>query len=87
MSDDPEMQPEKVGDVTLKLPKTKMHNFAQNVILKSGQALLLSGYLQANNTSNKQGVGSPGFFGLGGGYNAEKGDTILVIVITPTLLG
>ncbi|WNI61126.1 PilN family type IVB pilus formation outer membrane protein (plasmid) [Enterobacter asburiae] len=87
MSDDPEMQPEKVGDVTLKLPKTKMHNFAQNVILKSGQALLLSGYLQANNTANKQGVGSPGFFGLGGGYNAERGDTILVIVITPTLLG
>ncbi|OVZ88334.1 PilN family type IVB pilus formation outer membrane protein [Yersinia kristensenii] len=85
MSDDPDMQAEKVGDVTLKLPKTKMQNFAQNVILQSGQALLLSGYQQANNHASKQGVGSSSFFGLGGGANGEKGDTILVMLITPTL--
>lgn len=87
MSDDPDMQPENIGDVTLKLPKTKMHNFAQNVILRTGQTLLLSGYQQANNAASKQGVGSAGFFGLGGGGNGEKGDTILVMLITPTLLG
>jgi type IVB pilus formation R64 PilN family outer membrane protein len=86
MSDDPDMQPENVGDVTLKLPKTKMQNFAQNVILQSGQALLLSGYQQANNNASKQGVGSSSFFGLGGGANGEQGDTILVMLITPTLL-
>lgn len=87
MSDDPDMQPENIGEVTLKLPKTKMHNFAQNVILRTGQTLLLSGYQQANRSVNKQGVGSPGFFGLGGGSNGETGDTILVMLITPTLLG
>lgn len=85
MSDEPEMQTEKVNEVTLKLPKIKMQNFGQNVILQSGQALLISGYQQSNNASNKQGVGSPGFFGLGGGANAENSDTILVILITPTL--
>lgn len=86
MSDDPEMQTEKIGDVTLKLPKTKMQNFAQNVILDSGQALLISGYQQANNAANSQGVGSPSFFGLGGGANGQNNDTMLVILITPTLL-
>jgi len=87
MSDDPDMQPEKVGEVTLKLPKTKMHNFAQSTILRSGQTLLLSGHNQESNSVNRQGVGSPGFFGLGGGVNGENNDAILVILITPTLLG
>lgn len=87
MSDDPDMQPEKVGDVTLKLPKTKMHNFAQSTILRSGQTLLLSGHNQQSNSVNRQGVGSPGFFGLGGGVSGENGNAILVILITPVLLG
>lgn len=86
MSDDPDMQPEKVGEVTLKQPKTKMFNQAQTVVMRSGQSLLLSGYMQSSSASKRQGVGSPGFFGLGGGANAEAGNTIVVIMITPTLM-
>ena len=87
LSDDPEMQSEKVGEVNLKLPKTKMHNFAQSTILRSGQTLMLSGHNQLSDSVNRQGVGSPGFFGLGGGANGEKNKTMLVILITPVILG
>lgn len=87
LSDEPDMQAENIGEVALKLPKTKLHNVAQNVILRSGQSLLLSGHQQTGNSSGKQGVGTPGFFGLGGGASMENSDTILVMLITPTLLG
>jgi type IVB pilus formation R64 PilN family outer membrane protein len=87
LSDDPDMQSEKVGEVNLKLPKTKMHNFAQSTILRSGQTLMLSGHNQLSNTINRQGVGSPGFFGLGGGTNGEDNKAMLVILITPVILG
>jgi type IVB pilus formation R64 PilN family outer membrane protein len=87
LSDDPDMQSEKVGDVTLKLPKTKMHNFAQSTILHSGETLLLSGHNQLSNTVNRQGVGSSGFIGLGGGINGEDNKSMLLILITPVILG
>ncbi|UJT80926.1 PilN family type IVB pilus formation outer membrane protein (plasmid) [Edwardsiella piscicida] len=85
LSDDPDMQSEKVGEVTLKLPKTKINNFAQSTLLHSGQTLLLSGHYKQGNSVNRQGVGSPGFFGLGGGITGEKDNAMLVILITPTL--
>lgn len=87
MSDDPTMRSFTSGETTVELVKTKLKTFNQKVILKSGQTLVLSGFQQVNNSATKQGVGSTGFFGLGGGANGEKDDTMLVMLITPTLLG
>ncbi len=87
MSDEPTMRSFTSGDSTVELVKTKMKTFNQKVILKSGQTLVLSGFQQVNNSATKQGVGSAGFFGLGGGLNGEKDDNMLVMLITPTLLG
>jgi type IVB pilus formation R64 PilN family outer membrane protein len=87
MSDEPTMRSFTSGDSTVELVKTKLKTFNQKVILKSGQTLVLSGFQQVNNSATKQGVGSAGFFGLGGGLNGEKDDNMLVMLITPTLLG
>lgn len=86
MSDDPTSRTFTSGESSIELMKTRLKTFNQRVILSSGQTLVLSGFQQVNNTSGKQGVGSPSFFGLGGGANGQKDDTMLVILITPTLL-
>ena len=87
MSDDPTMRSFTSGSSTVELVKTRLKTFNQKAILKSGQTLVMSGFQQVNNSATKQGVGTPGFFGLGGGADGEKDDTMLVILITPTLLG
>lgn len=86
MSDDPTSRTFTSGKSSIELMKTRLKTFNQRVILSSGQTLVLSGFQQVNNTSGKQGVGSASFFGLGGGANSQKDDTMLVILITPTLL-
>lgn len=86
MSDDPTSHTFTSGESSIELMKTRLKTFNQRVILSSGQTLVLSGFQQVNNTSGKQGVGSASFFGLGGGANGQKDDTMLVILITPTLL-
>ena len=86
MSDDPTSRTFTSGESSIELMKTRLKTFNQRVILSSGQTLVLSGFQQVNNTSGKQGVGSASFFGLGGGANGKKDDTMLVILITPTLL-
>lgn len=86
MSDDPTSRTFTSGESSIELMKTRLKTFNQRVILSSGQTLVLSGFQQVNNTSGKQGVGSASFFGLGGGANGQKDDTMLVILITPTLL-
>jgi len=86
MSDDPTSRTFTSGKSSIELMKTRLKTFNQRVILSSGQTLVLSGFQQVNNTSGKQGVGSASFFGLGGGANGQKDDTMLVILITPTLL-
>ncbi|CFQ66699.1 PilN family type IVB pilus formation outer membrane protein [Yersinia similis] len=86
MSDDPTSRTFTSGESSIELMKTRLKTFNQRVILSSGQTLVLSGFQQVNNTGSKQGVGSASFFGLGGGANGQKDDTMLVILITPTLL-
>lgn len=87
MSDDPTMRTFTSGTSSIELMKTRLKTFTQRVIMKSGQTLVLSGYQELSNKADHQGVGSYRFFGLGGGANAEKGKTQLVILITPVILG
>lgn len=86
MSDDPVLRTVTSGTASSEMAKTNLKNSSQKVILKSGQTLLLSGFQQVNDSASKQGVGSAGFFGLGGGASGDKDDTMLVMLITPTLL-
>lgn len=87
MSDEPTSRTFTSGKSSIELMKTRLKTFNQRVILSSGQTLVLSGFQQVNHTGKKQGTGSSSFFGLGGGADGQKNDTMLVILITPTLLG
>lgn len=87
MSDDPTMRTFTSEKTSVELMKTRLKTFTQRVIIQSGQTLVLSGYQSLNNTANRQGVGSFRFFGLGGGANGENNKTMLVILITPVILG
>ncbi|WP_183046799.1 PilN family type IVB pilus formation outer membrane protein [Salmonella enterica] len=87
MSDDPTFRTFTSGDSSIELMKTKMKVFSQRTMLQTGQTLVLSGFQQLNDTGDKQGVGSASFWGLGGGADATNDKTMLVILITPTLVG
>lgn len=86
ISDEPTLRTFTSGNSSIELMKTQLKTLTQRVILRSGQALVLSGFQQINNKSHQQGVGSAAFFGLGGGAKAQKDDSLLLIIITPTLI-
>lgn len=86
LSDSPTRRTFTSGDSSVELLKTKLKTVNQRVNMKSGQTIVLSGFQQGSRKGSKQGVGSANFFGLGGGYNGENDNTLLVILITPTIL-
>jgi type IVB pilus formation R64 PilN family outer membrane protein len=59
----------------------------QSVRLKTGQTLVLSGFEQDSLRSDHRGIGSPGFQAAGGGRKGTERRTILVITVTPRVLG
>jgi len=73
------------GQVTAEAPETSSRTFSQQVALRSGQTVVLSGYTQDSDTGNKTGVGEPGFMGLGGGFSRTGKREVLVILITPII--
>lgn len=88
MSDDPTMRTVPQGEKSsVELMKTRLKTFTQRVNMKSGQTLILSGYEQLNNTADHQGVGSPRFFGMGGGASGSENRTQLVMFVTPIIQG
>ncbi len=67
-------------------PVIESRGFSQEVSLKSGESLVLTGYERVENTAEKTGVGSADNSLLGGGAVAGKTRTILVIILTPVVL-
>ncbi len=74
------------GDgIRLEVPDTKSKSVQQEVKMRSGQTMIMSGYEVEKESVNQQGTGSPGFFGLGGGFDRSKDREVLVVVITPII--
>lgn len=67
-------------------PIIETRGFTQEVALKSGESLILSGYERVENNANKTGVGSADNSLLGGTAIAEKTRSLLVIILTPVVL-
>ncbi len=67
-------------------PVIESRGFTQEVALKSGESLVLTGYERVENSAEKQGVGSATNSLFGGTAKAEKNRTILVIILTPVVL-
>ena len=67
-------------------PIIETRGFTQEVAMKSGESLILSGYERVENEAEKTGVGSPDNSLLGGTAIAKKNRSILVIILTPVVL-
>lgn len=74
------------GQSSVQLPSLQMARFEQSVSLKPGETLVLTGMRQVTATTTNNGVGSPYMPLLGGGVDAQKGDTVLAVVISARLL-
>ena len=67
-------------------PKIESRGFTQEVALKSGESLVLTGYERVENDADKTGVGSAEDSLLGGCATATKSRSVLVIILTPVVL-
>lgn len=74
------------GTTAMEMPYTKLRSLSQRVNLRDGQTLVLTGFEQTNTTANKEGSFTPGNFLFGGGRDAAKKRTTLVVLITPVLM-
>jgi hypothetical protein len=75
------------GGSAIETPELDTRNFLQRVAMKSGETLVISGFEQFEDGIKGQGVGNPGNFLFGGGYKAETGKEVIVILITPITMG
>ncbi len=67
-------------------PIIEERGFSQEVALKSGETLVLSGYERVETSSQKEGLGAINNNILGGKQNVDKSRSIVVILITPIVL-
>jgi len=77
---------ESQGGEYIQNPIIESRGFSQEVSLKSGESLVLTGYERVENTASKTGVGSATNSLLGGSAQAGKVRSILVIILTPVIL-
>ncbi|MEX0446567.1 PilN family type IVB pilus formation outer membrane protein [Xenorhabdus sp. SGI246] len=67
----------------IEAPDIDTRSLQQRVWLKPGQTLIMSGFEQNINNSNRQGIGSPHNILLGGALSGAKSKQIFVITVTP----
>lgn len=71
---------------TVQLPKMQSRGFMQEIAMKSGSTLVLTGFEQVSNNINSTGIGKAKMGLLGGSsYNQNKRD-VMVILVTPEVL-
>lgn len=70
----------------MQLPEIARTNFEQQVVLATGQTLVLAGFERTRSETLDQGVGNARFLGLGGRRTAEQSRLTTVVFITPRLL-
>ena len=71
---------------TVQLPKMQLRGFMQEIAMKSGSTLVLTGFEQVVDTVNSSGIGEAKMNLLGGrAYDKTRRD-IMVILITPEVL-
>lgn len=76
-----------IGDESnlIEIPEVASRTFSQKVRLKSGETLILSGFDQTGNNTNKSGVGSPRNWLFGGGRRSTHSREVIVVLITPVV--
>lgn len=74
------------GGEYIQNPIIESRGFSQEVALKSGESLVLTGYERVENSAEKIGTGSAENSLLGGSAIASKSRSVLVIILTPVVL-
>ncbi|MFQ6777883.1 MAG: hypothetical protein ACLRFI_01120 [Alphaproteobacteria bacterium] len=80
------MSTQTIGEVTLQLPEVEERSFMQEVIMESGQMLVVSGFEKQTNNDTRYGLGDPDFMALSGSRESASGRDVLVIILTPQVL-
>ena len=80
------MRSERIGEVMLQLPDVEERSFMQEVIMESGQMLVLSGFEKQTNEDLRFGIGDPDFIALSGSRETEALREVLVVILTPQVL-
>ncbi len=75
-----------IGEVTLQLPEVEERSFMQEVIMESGQMLVLSGFEKQTNDDTRYGIGKPDFIALSGSRETGSQRDVLVVILTPQVL-
>ena len=71
---------------TVQLPKMQMRGFMQEIAMKSGSTLVLTGFEQVANTMETSGVGEAKMNLLGGKAHDQHRRDVMVILLTPEVL-
>ncbi|MCL2331829.1 MAG: hypothetical protein FWC61_04810 [Proteobacteria bacterium] len=80
------MAQQTIGEVTLQLPDVEERSFMQEVIMESGQMLVLSGFERLSNNDTRYGIGDPDFIALSGSRESSSQRDVLVVILTPQVL-
>ncbi|MDR0726797.1 MAG: hypothetical protein LBF37_01910 [Rickettsiales bacterium] len=72
--------------VTLQLPEVEERSFMQEVIMESGQMLVVSGFEKQTNNDTRYGIGDPDFMALSGSRESNSQRDVLVVILTPQVL-
>lgn len=80
------MTSQTIGEVTLQLPEVEERSFMQEVIMESGQMLVVSGFEKQTNNDTRYGLGDPDFMALSGSRETSATRDVLVVILTPQVL-
>lgn len=70
----------------VQLPKMQMRGFMQEIAMRSGSTLVLTGFEQVQDRANTSGIGKPKMTLLGGQSHNDNTRDVLVILLTPEVL-
>jgi len=73
------------GGQTIQLPTTDSDQGMQETELRSGQVLMLNGYISDSAADARQGTGSPGNFLLGGTRSASTSKKRIIVTMEPVI--
>lgn len=81
-----QMSTQTIGEVTLQLPEVEERSFMQEIIMESGQMLVVSGFEKQQNNDTRYGLGDPDFMALSGSRETTAKRDVLVVILTPQVL-
>ena len=80
------MSTQTIGEVTLQLPEVEERSFMQEVIMESGQMLVVSGFEKQTSQDTRYGLGDPDFMALSGSRETQATREVLVVILSPQVL-